>query len=78
MAKQKYEWGWISRFSNGEPYEEGECFLSKAEVIQDVQKARAEEKESLAQGFQTRDEVVKYTIRRRPVYVIPPWEEVAG
>lgn len=78
MAKQKYEWGWISRFPNGEPFEEGYGATSKAEVLQDVQKARAEERESVTEGFQTPDTAVKYTIRRRPVYEIPPWEEVAG
>ena len=75
---QKYTWGWISRFQNGEVYEEGEGYLSKAAVLQDVQRMRQEEKDSVENGFQTKDLVVKYTVRRQPVYEIPPWEEVSG
>lgn len=75
---QKYEWGWISRFQSGEAYEEGYGATSKAQVLADVAKARAEEKRSLAEGFQTADTAVKYTIRRRPVFTPPEWEEVAG
>lgn len=76
---QKYEWGWRSFFEDGgAPYEEGSGYPSKAAVLQDVHKARAEEKESLKTGFQNEDTVVKYKIRRRPVIVIPDWEEVDG
>lgn len=78
MAVQKYEWGWISRFSNGEPYEEGSGGTSKAQVLEDVKLARAEEKASLKNGNQSSETVVKYTIRRRPLVVLPDWEEVAG
>lgn len=75
---QKYEWGWVSRFSNGEEFEVGYGATSKAQVLQDIHKARAEEKESLKSGFQTEDTLVKYTVRRRPVVVMPDWEEVPG
>lgn len=78
VMAQKYEWGWISRFQDGQPHEEGGGGTSKAQVLADVAKARAEEKESIAKGFQTADTAVKYTIRRRPLMVPPPWEEVAG
>lgn len=73
---QKYEWGWVSRFATtGDPYEEAEGFTSKAAVLQDVHRARAEEKESLEAGTQIAETEVKYTIRRRPK---TEWEEVAG
>ncbi|AWY04998.1 hypothetical protein SEA_HORTUS1_16 [Microbacterium phage Hortus1] len=75
---QKYEWGWISRFPNGEAYEYAEGFTSRAQALEDVKKARAEEKRSIEEGFQTEDTAVKYTIRRRPVFTPPEWEEVAG
>lgn len=76
---QKYEWGWTSKFvDGGEPYEQGEGYTSKAAVIQDIHKARAEEKESLATGMQDESTLVEYKIRRRPVFVIPEWEEVSG
>lgn len=76
---QKYEWGWTSHFEDGgAPYEEGEGYASKAAVLQDVQKARAEEKKSLEEHFQNSDTVVKYKIRRRPAIVVPDWEEVPG
>ena len=76
---QKYEWGWTSEFANGGgAYEEGEGYTSKAAVLQDVHKARAEEKESIETGFQTTDTLVKYKIRRRPAIVVPDWEEVPG
>lgn len=75
---QKYEWGWVSRFPNGEVYEEGYGATSKVQVLADVARARAEEKLSIEEGFQTEDTAVKYTIRRRPLVVPPPWEEVPG
>lgn len=75
---QKYEWGWISRFPDGEAYEEGYGATSKAQVLEDVKKARAEEKASIKAGFQTDETAVKYTIRRRPILVPPDWEEVPG
>ncbi|WNM66152.1 hypothetical protein SEA_DEJAVU_20 [Microbacterium Phage DejaVu] len=79
MAKQKYTWGWASFFvEGGEPCDEGEGYLSKAEVLQDVQKMRAEEKESLKNGFQTKETLIKFVVRRQPVYVIPEWEVVPG
>lgn len=79
MAKQKYEWGWESFFQNGERFEEAEGYASKAAVLQDVQKARAEEKKSLADGFQDESTLVKYVIRRRvPPVEPPPWESVPG
>lgn len=79
VAKQKYEWGWVSRFvDGGEDYEEGEGYPSKAAVLVDISEARAEERRSIDEGFQNRDTQVRYTIRKRPVFEIPPWEEVPG
>lgn len=80
MAKQKYEWGWISRFpDDGEVFEVGEGYSSKAEVLQEVQLMRAEEKKSLEDGFQTKETLIRYTVRRRPApETPPPWEEVSG
>lgn len=79
MAKQKYTWGWASYFvQDGIACDEGEGYLSKAEVLQDVQKMRAEEKESLAQGYQTKETQLRFVVRRRPVFDVPPWESVPG
>lgn len=79
MAKQKYTWGWASFFvDGGEPCDECEGYLSKAAVLQDVQKMRAEEKESLAQGFQSKETLLKFVVRRRPVFDMPEWESVPG
>lgn len=76
---QKYDWGWTSRFiDTGEAYEEAEGYPSKAAVIADVKVARIEEQVSLEAGFQTEETRVEYKIRRRPVFDVPPWEEVAG
>lgn len=76
---QKYEWGWKSFFiDGGEPYEEAEGYMSKAAVVADVRHARAEEAASIEAGFQTEETRVEYKIRRRPVFEVPPWEEVAG
>ena len=79
MAKIKYEWGWTSYFvEGGDPYEEGEGYASKAAVLQDVQRMRAEEKASLARGHQVKETLVKYVVVRRPKSEVPPWEEVPG
>lgn len=79
MAAQKYDWGWVSRFKHGGAvYEEAEGFTSKVAVREDVERARAEEAGSLAGGFTTDETEVEYTIRRRPTFVPPPWEEVPG
>lgn len=79
MAKQKYTWGWASFFvDGGERFDSGEGYPSKAAVLQDVQKMRAEEKRSLADGFQTKETLVRFVVRRRPVFVAPEWEEVPG
>lgn len=76
---QKYEWGWESFFINGgEPYEQGEGYTSKAAALADVKKAREEESASLETGFQNEDTLVEYKLRRRPVFVKPEWEAVAG
>lgn len=76
---QKYDWGWTSRFiDTGEAYEEAEGYPSKAAALADVNKARAEEQASLEAGFQNEDTLVEYKLRRRPVFVKPEWEGVAG
>lgn len=76
---QKYEWGWESFFvEGGGPYETGEGYTSKAEVLADVTRSRAEEIMSLEAGFQDTSTLVEYKLRRRTPVVIPEWEPVAG
>lgn len=79
MTARTYDWGWVSRFKHGGAiYEEAEGFTSRAKVLEDVKRARAEEAASIEGGFVDADTEVEYTIRRRPTFVLPPWEEVSG
>lgn len=75
---QRYEWGWVSYFSNGEVYEEAQGYASKAAVLQDIHILRQQEKEDREIGLVDEGISVKFKVRRRPLVQLPEWEEALG
>jgi len=77
MAEQAYEWGYVSRFTvDGSKDDENLWPMTEAEAREYIAAEQAHEDHRYGPGTPEHDLHVTYTLRRRPMPIVPKWEEL--